>query len=657
MNVRQSGTLQWDGAAFPVNLSVAAWAEGGWRPLALRATDTGFEGGETGLLVRLELQPEGDSRFRYRLSFTSPFPTRLQLSAGVPGIRDPFHLIPACIFGDNNLAGAEPGHFPNLTHRFAGNTSCSPYWEFRADRASQPVSMLLFPGGLVGVSADPYSAAEPHSSVEFIRNGVFADLGGDGKPAACGITLGYRNTPVTFINKDQWGPPTEQCATSGTVSGILFRQVAASRMAAHDALRLLYEGTHQSPALQWDPEDGIRALTDAFLTVNWQPDKEHFSNMRCIDPAKKVLTPWRTLAEVGWTGGGVIAYPLLRAGHHLGDMAAVERARYLLDWVARAYNPASGLLWDVCGKREGTQVNWWWSGYLVKDVHCSYTNASGVYYLLKAYDFLAHSGESAPEEWLDTACRVLDTLCALQLKDGSYGYTYSTTRRKIIDPVGFAGVYFAPAMALAFRHTSRQPYLDSARRAMAFYREQVRSICCCGTPMDTWKSPDQEGNLGFLRGAWHLHDITGEPEYLAMLEEGALYEYLWRYGFPARPEFPPLKGSPWSSVGGSVTSVSNPHIHPMGIFVSRELDTLAARTGSPYHRQRCQDGIDWALNTLSLYPRVSGYGQPGVLTERFCPSDGLTIETFPDGSPSSMWFSYNGWAAAAVLEGLVETVR
>ena len=44
------------------------------------------------------------------------------------------------------------------------------------------------------------------------------------------------------------------------------------------------------------------------------------------------------------------------------------------------------------------------------------------------------------------------------------------------------------------------------------------------------------------------------------------------------------------------------------------------------------------------------------MTERFCPSDGLTIETLPDGTPSSIGFTYNGWAAAALLEGLAESM-
>ena len=140
---------------------------------------------------------------------------------------------------------------------------------------------------------------------------------------------------------------------------------------------------------------------------------------------------------------------------------------------------------------------------------------------------------------------------------------------------------------------------------------------------------------------------------LQMLEDGAHYEYLWRYGFRAVPEIMPLAGSGWNSCGGSVTSVSNPHIHPMGVLVTPELFYLAERTGNELHRMRAEDGMAWIMNCLELYPEITGYGRYGVTTERYCPSDGLTDFCYSDGRPSSLWYSYNGWAAANTLEALL----
>ena len=638
-------------------LSLHAWRDGRWVFLPLVSRDDRYVAEGDGIRVDLALSRTGD-HYAYQLAIAAAQLTRLQLRLAVPGAKDVFHLIPCCIYGDNNLRGAEPGHFPNLTTEHPGNVSCAPYWEFRADRASLPVSLLCFEGGVAGVSISPYSACEPADCTSregFIRNGVFAQLAEGDLPHACGVTLGYRNTPKSFINKDRWGEPTEHAALRASAAGRIFLRPASSRLDAHGILRAVYGEHRETPRSPVTANEAARALTDAFLRISWHPDKENFTNMHTApDPRKRSLTAWRTLAEIGWSGGAVIGYPLLAAGRLLGNKLAVERARTMLARVADAYNPASGLLWDVCGKQEGRRLDGWWSGYLVKGVHCAYTNGSAVYYLLKSYTAARRWGTMAPRAWLETSVKVLDTLCRLQEPSGNFGYTYSPDRPAIADRDGFAGVWFVPALVLAYRATGVARYLEAARRGLAYYAVSVRALNCCGTPMDTWKSPEQEGNLGFMRGAQLLYETTGEVEFLTLLEDSAHYEYLWRYGFRARPEYPPLKGSHWNSCGGSVTSVSNPHIHPMALYVSRELGYLAGASGDSYHIARWEDGVNWALNIVSLYPEVAGYGIRGVLTERYCPSDGLTIETFPDGTPSSLWFSYNGWAAAAALEGIAE---
>jgi hypothetical protein len=211
-----------------------------------------------------------------------------------------------------------------------------------------------------------------------------------------------------------------------------------------------------------------------------------------------------------------------------------------------------------------------------------------------------------------------------------------------------------PALALAYELTRHDLYLVAARRGLAFYHRAVQQLACWGTPLDTWKSPEQEGILGFIRGARLLHELTDNDDYLAMLSDAAQYEYLWRYGFRARPQCKPLAGSHFNSCGGSITSVSNPHIHPMGLNIASELHYLAQKSGDDYHAQRLEDGNNWALNVVSLYPEVTGYGIRGVLTERYCPSDGLLTDTNANGSPSSISHTYNSWAATSALEGLIE---
>ena len=164
---------------------------------------------------------------------------------------------------------------------------------------------------------------------------------------------------------------------------------------------------------------------------------------------------------------------------------------------------------------------------------------------------------------------------------------------------------------------------------------------------------DEEGNLAFVRGTRLLYEVTGEKKYLEHLEAGACYEYLWRYAYAAKPENAPLKEG-WNSCGGSVTSISNPHIHPMGVIIDGDLRYLAAAAGDDYHKMRADDSTAWMMQNLELYPEKSGYGQYGITSERFCPSDGLVTERYSDGRPYSSWFTFNLWATANVLEAIMD---
>lgn len=181
----------------------------------------------------------------------------------------------------------------------------------------------------------------------------------------------------------------------------------------------------------------------------------------------------------------------------------------------------------------------------------------------------------------------------------------------------------------------------------------MEALYCYGTPLDAKKSVDQEGNIAFVRGCRLVYEDTGEEEFLDAMKAGAEYEYLWRYCYAARPECAPLNEG-WNSCGGSVTSVSNVHMHPMGVMLDTDLRFLARVTGDEYHLQRAEDSIAWLMQNLEMYPDKMGYGRYGILSERWCPSDGLLTERYSDNQPCSTWFSYNLWAAACALEAVGE---
>ncbi len=639
----------------------------GWAKLDLKAgQETGqFCAEKKGVSVQLTFSDRKDGKIDYEVNLKAEHPTRLRLELIWPDAQEPFHLIPACLFGDNNHSMVRSNEFPTLHDGEENNIAAAPLWEFRADRASHPVAMICCDQGVAALSINPYSDCSEVPE-GFVRNGLFAAL-----PATFGVSLGYGNDPLTYVNKTLFTPATEQRLCMASAKGRLYLLEGSERSLAHEVIRDLYTESRKKPIHEKTPREALEALANAFIEVNWSEEFQNYTNMHCRVPTDRKLQAWRPVSEIGWSGGGVLAYPFAVANAVLEGLPWPKPAEKILDEIAATWSETSGFLSDVAGASlvgvpgqggrivEGGQLNGWWSGFMphTMDRHCAYTNGNAAYYLLKTARFLKRRDGQSRTVWEKAACAVCDTVIELQREDGAFGYLFSAEKREVVDWDGFAGCWFAAAMPLAYQASGDERYLESGGKAMKFYGKAVRELNCYGTPMDTWKSIDQEGVLAFIQAAQLLHEVTGEEGFLKDLRAGADYEFLWRYAYKARPEFSPLKDSKWNSCGGSVTSVSNPHIHPMGLVITSALRYLAEKTGDGYYQDRADDGVAWALNTLELYPEVTGYGRYGLLSERFCPSDGLVIETYEDsGEAASTWWSYNAWGAANIMEALSELV-
>jgi len=595
-----------------------------------------------------------ENKVNYKMEFEARYLTKLKMELTWPGEEDYFHLIPCNIYGNNNEDDVRPGEFPLLTNKYEGERFCSPYWEFRADRAAMPVSVLCGRSGVVGVSIDPYSEGDQG----VIHNGLFAQL-----PNTFGVTLGYTNLPVTVLNKTVAERTKGDSALKASAGGCIYEIAGEGRLEAHKIIRQEYERRRVRPEYVKNFEEAARAMFDAIVTVSWDPDAQEYTNKDCRVPDNLTLRPWRTVTEIGWTGGGILGYPLVLCKYLLSDITdeafkGALTGEGILERIINSYNEKSGLFFDLTGTAEdGSRVNGWWTGYgLVKDCHCAYNVGSALYYMLKTIIFCRENNITIPENWVSVSRKVMDTVISLQQEDGAFGYTYSTEEPKVLDWEGFAGCWFIPCAAYFYQITGNGGYLMAAQKGLIYYGKMVKALNCWGTPMDTWKSVDQEGNLAFIRGCRLVYEATKDQEILKLFEMGAMYEYLWRYGYRTIPDYPPLNED-WVACGGSVTSVSNPHIHPMGVLVDEDLRYLAEVTGDSYHERRAEDSIAWLMQTLELYPEKTGYGVYGILSERWCPSDGLTVESYSDGRLYSSWFSYNLWAAANGLEAICERIR
>ncbi|MFZ9682829.1 MAG: hypothetical protein ACO3DQ_06455, partial [Cephaloticoccus sp.] len=199
-----------------------------WQDLPLQAA-----GGTTlafaahGVTGELRWTGVAATRADFEFAFAAAEPVRLRLALMAEGAERAFHVIPACLLGDNNHDLVRPKEFPTLHEPVEGNPAAAPLWEFRADRTACPVSLLCLSVGVAGLAVAPY-ADDPAAPEGFLRNGVWAAL-----PATAGVSLGYGNDPLTFGNKQNFGPPTAHRSRAARTTGSLFWFPGAGRAGVH----------------------------------------------------------------------------------------------------------------------------------------------------------------------------------------------------------------------------------------------------------------------------------------------------------------------------------------------------------------------------------------------------------------------------------------
>lgn len=641
-------------------LEVSIWRLVAWQRIPMVWVGDYLQANTSDVCIKMAFEYHGNGT-DYVLSLQSKAPTRVRLSLLWPTDETVYPLIPGVCHGDNSKQYDIHHRYPHLSIE-GREPACSPEWEWRADRASYPLSLLVGENRVLGLSIDPYTREKELSTQSWICNGLAVSLPREGGCASCSVTVAYRNLPTTYVCQDRFEPPKGQEMQNCTVRGRLYSLSISSRLELHSIIRNEYtrlntfrKPNNGAPPSDWDDTSrAINALRWGLVEVSWDFDREVFSNPNWNWETERFdRHPDFGFHEIAWTAGATVAFPVLQSGLRANDPLAVERARRVLDRIANAVSPASGLFHDAVDK-EGQRATGWWAHYdLVPDEHYAYLNGQAAYYLLLAY--VEDKDWSCRDNWLQNSVRVLTKVLSCQRDDGALPWSFSRDSGKPLDYDGFAGCWFVPAFALAHKLTGEDRFLQAAHSGQTYYRQFVHALHCYGTPLDTCKAVDEEGNLAYIKAARLLHEVTGATEQLDELRNGLEYELLWRYGYNTRPVAEPLKSAPWVSAGGSLTSVANPHTHPMGLMIAEDMEYYLSCQKDSYLEQRLEEQIDWALISLSLMPEQMGFGHYGTLSERACPSDGLVLEEFPDGRLASCWFTHHSWGCANILEALLNT--
>ena len=585
----------------------------------------------------------------------------VRIALPVPGT-DPRFFLPGFLYGTNR--GEAPlvvdSKCPRL--RRESEFPASPWWMVRSDRLSHPCAFAWSGGRLTGFAATPYyvrhvgarTAWEPGITGDFDQYTGFGCALDEG---ALYYTLGYENAPWLFVDSHKYSPRAplgDNCITLEAgerlcVRLYLFDLPAADERALHTALRWVYGHYHVAPARPGSVYEAVASIAGAITRDAWLPEKHMYSGF-VFDMGDH--DEYRPLPSIAWTNGLAAATPMLLASHRLGDDAMRAQAIDCIDHIVHhSLNKASGLPYMV--EQDGVWSNrGWWYERLRTPGHAGYLVGQCVYLVLKAWDRENQAG-TEHRDWLDFAAGIIARTERTRNADGEYPYVLSDRTGAGLEYDAFSGAWCLAAAAYWSFLTGDRQYLPGLLESEGWYHRAY--IChqeCYGGPLDIDKNIDSEGVLAYIRAVHYLHAITGDPRLLDHLKDALEYEYTFKFCYNSPIKVPPLSETGWSSCGGSSTSVTNPHIHPMSSSVMDEMVYYLAHAEDGYIRSRLMDTLRWSCQCHNTFDGEFGYGRKGWMSERFCHSEGLLTEYYPDGSPASTWFALMPWACGSLLEGL-----
>ena len=576
---------------------------------------------------------------------------------------NPRFFLPGFLYGTNR--GEAPlvvdSKCPRL--RAEEDFPASSWWTTRADRLSHPCAFAFADGRITGLAAAPYYVMEnekirpwePSAQGEFRQ---FAGFGCSLEPGELIYTLGYENAPWMFVDSHHYLPRQplgKNCFAlySGEAvefSLYCFDYPSPDERGLYEAISWVYHRYHQAPRRLCSVRQTVADLAGAVSRDAWIAEKHTYSGF-VFD--RDGCPEYKILPSIAWTNGLASAEPMLQAALRLGRPDIRQQALDCVEHIVRhSVNPDSGLPYMAENEAGWNNRGWWYDRQPVPG-HAAYLVGQCVYLVLRAFVWERDFQGVCHEGWLEFARSILSRTENARNGDGEYPYIFSEKTGAGLEYDSLSGAWCLAAAAyyaqVSGDHTRLPQLLCSERH---YYDRYVRRMECYGGPLDIDKNVDSEGVLAYLRAVHFLHAITERKELLSHMRDGLGYEFTFKFCYNVPIRIPPLSSVGWSSCGGSITSVTNPHIHPMSSSILDEVYYYLSLRKDPYIQSRLEDTLLWSCQCHNTFDGEYGYGKRGWMSERFCHSEGLLLERYPDGSPASTWFALMPWACGSLLEGL-----
>ena len=589
---------------------------------------------------------EAQHIIRGRIRFTARRPVSFILTRALHFTpRDkPVFLCPGYIYNTNNAEKSQ-GKFPQLDYKGPVGTPESSIFSFRSDRSSHCSVMAMFDERIIAMAIREGTLV----SGVFHYNGLAIDTSSASHDALA-VTIGFKNYPARYNGNTsprispRWNEAPDygwirmDRGDTAETEFLVYLGHASDNFAYEAPLRVFYDFLKGDTRKSGDPMAIAGLIADAIVADTVAPECGLF---RVTDNSAE--------CDIGWTGGMMVAGPLLAWGKRSGNADSVNAALRAVDSLTSAgFNMKASLFFDSCRKGVWTVDGWWrnWAG----GHHLAYTNGQAVYFILNMWETLSEEEKRERGIWLERCRAVMNTALKHQMQNGEFPASYSPEDASSGAIEGFGGCWFVPAALKAYQVFEDKRYLIAAIRAEKFYFDWLRTLEVWGTPIDAEGAVELEGNLALVKAERLLHESTKEPIYRDHLERAVNYDISWKWAYNTHFENPPLRDMNWLSQGGNGASSCNIHLHPMSNMILDDLWYLYNLTGDDYYRRRFEDSLDFGMGCINLEDNYFGFGKAGWGTEQFFHTDALQGQEPRDGG---IWTRYLCWATAAVLHSLV----
>ncbi len=617
-------------------------------------------------IEKLSFAEDGSIQGAVKLNVTTDEPFIVQCPYQLPKEREqPYFMIPGFLYGSNNLKGSD-GQQPKFDYGGEIGWPNSSKFYIRADRSTHPgvITIRNEVAYIVGVKESMKDSSGEEIEIEaatewdpaYLYNGLMLDTHFEDKDIV-GFQLGYENAPARYSWTREEEVPNENehlyawiAGRKGETlhTGTFYAFTEAKKIPDYGKLLgRYYPVLHQAPLKRSGRDEAIEKISHAICNFSWDPDIKGFV----------LVDEELTGADIAWTGGMQVAYPLLKTAHRTGDEEIREIAlSYIKHLCETAMNKKANLLNEEYRDGQWNVTGWWGVredcfNFGENPLHSAYLNGQASYYLMKSFELEGARYKS----WLETARVVLETALRNQREDGAFPVFFDPETGDGVDYDGFQPCWFVPALVLLHKYTGDGKYLAGAQRGLEHYYGHHLKGELFNTPMDIHRGVDQEGNLAFVVACVELHKLSKDPKYLEMGIDGLSWEFSWKFPYNTLHSAEPLKSMNWSSSGGSITSNYNVSIHQMGNLIAGEMYYLYQKTGSEYIGKRLHDTCVWGLGTYNTKDNDFGFGKEGQATEQFFYTDGLVLP-WPGPWDGGIWAASLSWASACVLLSCAEDI-